>query len=270
MMLFRKNVLWLALLSLLLTSHDYWFSAEKFILKKGDTLTLHLLVGDDLNAEEERVVQRYKTINYALHTAAGAENLLPAMQDSTLPILHKQLNFNGLGLISMERNFSRITLVDSMFHRYLIHEYQIDAMDTREKPGRKHARERERYARSLKVLVQVGQPNSADRTFARRLGHRIEIIPGQNPYLMKPGNLLEAQLLFEGKPMLKKVIMALHKEPDGKFTELITYTDEQGFARFKLPYRGAWVLRTTHLRPCQNCPDADWESFWTAFSFAIP
>ncbi len=254
----------------LLSSHDYWFSAEKYLLKKGDVLTLHLLVGDDLVAEEERVTQRYKTINYALHTAAGVENLLPAMPDSTLPILRKKLDFNGLGLISMERNFSRIPLADSLFHRYLIHEYQIDAMDAREKPGRKHAVERERYARSLKALVQVGPPSAADRTFAKRLGHRIEIVPSQNPYLLKPGAQLEAQLFFEGKPMLKKVIMALHKGPEGKFTELITYTDEQGFARFKLPYRGAWVLRTTHLRPCEGCPDADWESFWTAFSFAIP
>lgn len=268
-MIFRRTALLLALV-LLFSSHDYWFSAEKYILRKGDTVTLHLLVGDDLNADEERVTQRYKTTEFRLHTATGVENLLPAMPDSTLPVLRKKLNFNGLSLVSMERNFSKIALADSLFHRYLIHEYLIDALDTREKPGRKHATERERYARSLKALVQVGPPGTTDRTFAKRLGHRIELVPSQNPYLLKPGAQLEARLFFEGGPMAKKVVMALHKEPDGRFTELITYTDEAGFARFKLPYRGQWVLRTVHLRPCDGCPDADWESFWTAFSFAIP
>jgi hypothetical protein len=265
----RKTVLLFAL-ALLLTSHDYWFSAEKYILKKGDTLTLHLLVGDDLTAEEERVTQRYKTTKFRLHTAGGVENLLPALPDSTLPVLRKKMTFTGLGLISMERNFSKIALPDSQFHRYLIHEYLIDALDAREKPGRKHATERERYARGLKALVQVGTPSTTDRTFAKRLGHRLELVPSQNPYLLKPGAQLEARLFFEGKPRAKKVVMALHKELDGKFTELITYTDEEGFARFKLPYRGQWVLRTVHLRPCEGCSDADWESFWTALSFAIP
>lgn len=268
-MMFRKTAFLLALV-VIFSSHDYWFSAEKYILKRGDTLTLHLLVGDDLNAEEERVFQRYKTTEFSFHTAAGTENLLPVVPDSTRPVLRKKLDFNGLALISMERNFSKITLADSLFHRYLIHEYQIGAMAAREKPGRKHAAERERYARSLKALVQVGPPSASDRTFAKRLGHRIEIVPSQNPYLLKPGAQLEAQLLFEGKPMAKTVLMALHKQVDGRFTELITYTDEAGFARFNLPYRGQWVLRAMHIRPCDGCPDADWESFWTALSFAIP
>jgi uncharacterized GH25 family protein len=257
-------------LGLLLSAHDYWFSASAFVLKKGETLRLRLLVGDDLEPEEERVFQRHKTVSFQLHTATGTENLLPAAKDSSLPALQKRLDFNGLGLISMERNFSQLEMDSVKFHRYLIHEFLVDAMEAREQPGRKHRIERERYARAIKALVQVGTPAATDETYRKRLGHKIELILLQNPYRLKPGSLLEAQLFFEGKPLVKKVLMALHKQPDGKFTELITYTDEEGIARFKLNRPGPWVLRTTHLLPCAGCPDVDWESFWTSYSFELP
>jgi uncharacterized GH25 family protein len=272
MKLFRLSLAGALLLlsTSLLLAHDYWLLASSFILKKGQTLTLRLLVGDDLEPEEERVFQRHKTVSFQLHTATGTEDLLPAAKDSTLPVLQKRLDFNGLGLISMERNFSRLEMDSVKFHQYLIHEFLVDAMDAREQPGRKHRVERERYARAIKSLVQVGTPAATDATYRKRLGHKIELILLQNPYRLRPGDLLEAQLFFEGKPLVKKVLMALHKAPDGTFTELITYTDDEGIARFKLKRPGPWVLRTTHLLPCDDCPDVDWESFWTSYSFELP
>ena len=33
--------------------------------------------------------------------------------------------------------------------------------------------------------------------------------------------------------------------------------------------RGAWLVRTVHIQRCFGCEDAEWESFWAAYSFAL-
>jgi len=38
---------------------------------------------------------------------------------------------------------------------------------------------------------------------------------------------------------------------------------------FTLGQRGAWLVRTVHMQRCIGCDDADWESFWAAYSFAL-
>lgn len=32
---------------------------------------------------------------------------------------------------------------------------------------------------------------------------------------------------------------------------------------------GAWVVRAVHMQRSEGCSDVQWESFWTAYSFAV-
>ena len=47
-------------------------------------------------------------------------------------------------------------------------------------------------------------------------------------------------------------------------------SDANGRVEVTLDKSGAWLIRTVHMRRCAGCTDADWEGFWTSYSFAIP
>jgi uncharacterized GH25 family protein len=46
-------------------------------------------------------------------------------------------------------------------------------------------------------------------------------------------------------------------------------TDKDGMASFVLDRPGQWLIRLVHMRRCRDCADADWESFWAAYSFGL-
>ncbi len=257
-------------LFLTLSAHDYWLEAENYLLKKGETLVLHLLVGGDLDPEIERPLQKEQTLSFQLHTAQGSKDLLASQADSTFPVLKQKVDFEGLGLISMERDFSLISLHDTAFHNYLLHEYLIGVIEQRKKIGHR-TEEKERYARAIKALVKSGSNATQGKDlYKKRLGQKLEIILLQNPYELKAGDIIEAQLFYDQQPLTNKPIMALHKDPQGKFSELITYTDEEGKAIFRLKESGFWLIRSLHLYPCENCGEVNWESYWASYSFVLP
>jgi uncharacterized GH25 family protein len=249
--------------------HDYWFSSSALRLRPGDILNLRLLVGDDLVPEAERPLAKQKTPVFRLHARTSTLDLLAAAADSATPVLTHKVTAAGPILVEMSRNFSYISLSDSAFTKYLEHESLAHVTALRDKVG-KRAQEKERYARNLKCLAQVGAPAATDSLHARIVGQRLEIVLRQNPYLLKPGAKLTAQLLYKGKPLANHPLFALHCGGPTDFTEIVQHTDARGEAVFTMLKPGLWVVRTVHLFPCNGCDDADWESQWSAYSFELP
>ena len=114
----------LAVLSLFYTgvAHDYWLSPGRFAIARGDTLIVNLLVGDQMDPEIERSLQKDMTKSFNLITSNGTIDLLPEIPDSTLPVLTRKLDVEGLALLSMERDFWNTKMTDEQFTRSLEHE----------------------------------------------------------------------------------------------------------------------------------------------------
>ncbi|MFQ5823383.1 MAG: DUF4198 domain-containing protein [bacterium] len=268
-----KN-LWLRLAFLLLIlifsqgfSHDYWLLPEKFIISKGDSLIVHLFVGDEFEPELERPLQKYITKRFELLTSHGSFDLLSEFPDSTMPILSKKIEFEGYALLNLERDFAYIELSNSQFSDYLKHEDLLEVEKLREKSG-KRSKERERYARFIKSFVKIGEAKESD-LYRKILGQKLEIVLLQNPSASKSGDVIEAQILFEGKPLINKIVMAYNKDMTGKVSKIKAKTDSRGIAKFKLEGEGFWIIRLVHLIPCDNCEKVDWESFWASYSFEL-
>lgn len=249
--------------------HDYWLSGNKLWLQRGEVLNLKLLVGDDLMPEAERSFAKTKTPVFKLHSAKSIVDLLVVATDSVMPVLSRRLETNGPILVEMGRSFSYITLKDSAFTKYLEHEQLAHVTALREQIG-KRSQEKERYARNLKCLAQVGAPKPTDDLHGRVLGQELEIVLMQNPYLLKPNSSISAQLLYKGKPLANHPLFALHRVGPNDFVEIIHNTNDRGKATFTLTKPGLWVVRTVHLFPCTGCTDANWESQWAAYTFELP
>jgi uncharacterized GH25 family protein len=243
--------------------HDYWLSPEKFSLAPEESVKIHLYYGDELKVEDERPFQKERTSRLDQVSTEGTVNLIATSIDGQKPFANLSFPKPGSYVLAMDRNTQNIVLKGPEFTKYLKEEGLSDILARRnpKAPGR------ERYMRSLKTLIQVGEritdiplkPNS----------QRLEILPLQNPLRLKPGYVLVVQLLFDGFPLMNRQIKAYHME-NGTLITQTKRTDGQGKAFFRLDQPGSWLIRTVHMRPCkQNCRNTDWESFWSSLSFGI-
>lgn len=265
----KKKVIFLTLLiaavPLKTFAHEYWFEPEKFILAPNEKTVVHLFVGDGIVKDrEERVYQPEKTPMFQLFSAGKTLDLKTSLTEGATPIHTFSAGRQGTYLLAMERNWSYIKLEPAKFEDYL----REDGMDyiiaerAELKEGSKEGSER--YSRFIKSLIQVG--DKRDTTYKKRLGSRLEIMPLENPYAKKPGDTMQFQILFEGKPLGNRVVFADNRESE---TQRAT-TDAAGKVSFKFDKKGLWLVRLVTMQRCaKDCGEADWESFWAALSFGM-
>ncbi len=246
-------------------AHEYILIASKFKMAKGDTLELHLFVADGFNIELERPMQKSITKKFELISENGKSDLLSGTADGSLPIAKLAANFEGLGLIHIERDYARITLPAKKFLNYLKEDHieNIAVKENAATPSQK-----ERYSRYIKCLVQSGNVKN-DTLYKTVTGQNFEIILLQNPYTLHPGNTLQAQILFLGKPLANKVVSARNRTGSEPCVLLNSRTDAKGICTFKITRKGDWFIHATQMIPCPDKKDADWESFWASYSFGI-
>ena len=260
----------LAIIAILLAgyfafAHEYVLLAYKYKVQKGDTLELHLFSADGFNVQIERPVQMKITKNFELITENGTTNLLAEATDQSLPILNRKVDFEGLGLLHMERDYARIALENKKFLSYLKEDH-IENIVVKSDPLKKT--QKERYSRYIKTLVQSGSKPYGE-LYKKVIGQNFEIVLLQNPYLLKKGDNIKAQILFMGKSLPNKVITARNRIGSESAMAATSRTDENGICSFKITREGEWFIHATHMIPCPDLTDSDWESFWASYSFQI-
>lgn len=263
----KKTIIAIGILCIctLIFAHEYVLLPYKFKVQKGDTLEVHLFVADGFNIQIERPVQKAVIKQFELITENGNTNLLTTATDGSLPILNAKVDFEGLGLIHMERDYSRIALATPKFKEYLKEDH-IDNISVKGDADTKL--QRERYSRYIKTLVLSGNKAIGD-SYKKVVGQAFEVVLLQNPYTLKVGDSIKAQVLFLGKPLTNKTITARNRTGNASAIAATAKTNAQGICNFKLTRKGEWFIHATHMIPCPDKTDSDWESFWTSYSFFI-
>jgi len=247
-------------------SHDYWFEPEVFFAPAGGSVRVRLYVGEGLKSQEERPLQKERTSRFQMFSAGKTQDLLAAGQEGQTPVTRLSFGPAGNYLVAMERKAQPITLDAKKFTAYLAEEGLEAIIAERERLGEANADGRERYSRYLKLALQVG--DRRDDACQRVIGQRLEIAPQSNPYQLKVGAPLKVRILFEGRPLARAKVFTNSKDHDD-IKEQDAITDKDGMASFVLDRPGQWLIRLVHMRRCQDCADADWESFWAAYSFGL-
>lgn len=248
-------------------AHDYWLEFDPLHASPGGMVGLSLHVGEDFVAEQNKAMQRDRTVSFRHLSSAGEIDLLAGAVDGAKPLVRVPAEPGG-HIFGVERNLAHIEMRALKFNRYLKHEGLVAALDARKQARERLRRGRERYTRHLKAFVQVG--DTTDGVSTRVLGHRIELVPGRDLATLRAGERFTMTVLFEGAPLAGAMVEAFvrppgRSEPRGQKA----VSDSQGLIEFTATEAGAWLVRTVHMRRCKSCTDADWESFWAGYSFAL-
>ncbi len=249
-------------------AHDYWFAQEPSTVDVGDTCVLRLLVGDGLQAELERPLQREVTTRFEWLTAAESIDLLDQTAEDAQPVLRRKVAREGTALVVMDRDFVPTESTYERFVGFLEHEGVLDLLRDVENVA-KDTPVRRRYARNLKALINVGEGGDR-RLHDRQVGQELEILLLDDPWSVKPGAELTVQILFRGKPAEGLPIKGLVDTGDGSIAESHARTDANGVAGFPLEHRGNWLIRATVIRPSDDRAAADWDTYYSTYSFLLP
>lgn len=263
-----KKLLFVTLLVAILFSawaHEYILIAYNYKVQKGDTLEMHLFVADGFNIEMERPMQSSVTKRFELINENGISDLSATTKNGTLPVVNYKVDFEGLGLFHMERDYARHVMTTDKFLEYLKEDH-IENINVKNEPAKKL--QRERYTRYIKALVQSGN-NNRDTLYKTITGQKFEIVLLQNPYTLRNSNLLKVQLFFMGKPLANKVLTARNRKGNLPSIAITSRTNANGICSFKITRGGDWFIHGTHMIPCPDKVDSDWESFWATYSFGI-
>ncbi len=248
------------------SAHDYWLAQEPLELDAGEVCAVRLLVGDELEAELERPLQRDMTTRFTWHAGHEEFDLLATTPDSTLPVFERRIHEVGTSLLVMDRKFHPIESTMGRFREFLEHEGQEDVAEALESVP-DDAPLRRRYARGIKTLLRVGEARG--ELHAKVVGQTIEMRLLDDPHQLKTGGELRVHIQFEGQDLAEQPVKAMVRGVDDNVTIVTARTDGNGIAQFVLDRAGLWVLRTTYLRPSLE-PNMDWDTHYATFSFVRP
>lgn len=247
-----------------LRAHDFWIEPSAFRPAIAQRVAVRLRVGQEFKGDpvprDLGLLKRFVLIGPGGETAvAGVPNTEPAGFLS--------IPAPGLYTIVYTSNQEPVQLDAKKFNDYLTQEGLEPIRDLRAKRGQSEAPDREVFSRCAKALVQAGG-GAAAAGWNRELGMRLELIPGENPYMLTDSQILPVRLLYDGKPLQGALVTAFTKERPG--AKISVRSDAKGRVDLKIDRPGTWLVKSVHMIPAARESGADWESFWASLTFEVP
>jgi len=254
----------LAATTLTLSSHECWLQPKKFKLGVGEALTVDFLVGENFEGEPWDL-KKNKIEKLQLAHLENTADLRTLVKPDGKQKLAYKLTAEGTYLLSMESDAAFLEMDGAKFNAHLQDEGLDDILAIRTKANALDKPGREWYSRNVKLLVQAGA--RTDNTFKKNSGMRLEIIPAQNPYVLKSGSYLQCLILFDGRPAAHQLIKLWNKIGNTTFLQNV-YTENDGTVKFPISSKGPWMVSTVKMVPSEKS-DGDWQSYWGSLVFGI-
>lgn len=264
----RPLLLALALLlgASLLVAHDLFLKLDSYFVAPHAAVRIPVYNGTFSTSESGVDAQRL--LDISLVSPTGRARLAPAAwtRDSTRAWLAVHVGEPGTYVVGASLRPNRIELTGSQFNGYLKEDGILDVLETRTRSNELNKPARERYAKHVKAIFQVG----AQRTdaFATVLGYPAEIVPLANPYTLMPGSALSVRCLVDGKPAANQIVLWGGEGAGGPIAQRSVRTNGEGVASVTLDAAGKWYVKFVHMVPVTE-PDFDYESKWATLTFEI-
>jgi uncharacterized GH25 family protein len=114
-------------------------------------------------------------------------------------------------------------------------------------------------------------PAASDRSFSTPLGTEMEIIPLDNPALLKQGSTARFRVLYNGKPLANTTVNATWDYYDYKSPDTYAHTGKtnaQGEVSFTINAKGLWIIQTDDTRKSSK-PNLDEDNLAATLVFMV-
>lgn len=260
----------LLLLALLLTpnlahAHDLWLLPPDAPSKVGATVEIRVTQGMDFPGDSAApMVDKFaKVVAYDPEgRALPVQRKKPRGDYGILTFVPKRA---GVHVIAVDTAPKSIELSAEDFNHYLVADGMPHWFVARHEAGELGRNAVEQYAKSVKLLLPVGDATASKITETKQ---RLEIVPLVDPFGLGANDVLRFAVRLDGKPLVGARV-GFDTERDGPEPASLVRTNAQGEAAVVLPGDGLFALRLTHMtRP--KAKDHEWASQWTTLTFRVP
>ncbi|MBX3277612.1 MAG: DUF4198 domain-containing protein [Acidobacteria bacterium] len=261
---------WVALTALVSTGailgHNLWLIASRKTGDGAEGLRLEINTSD-LFPGSESAIAIDRIADFSLYGAGVSMRPVGYRVEGDSLTAEVERSPAGTLLAALTLHPRVIRLEPEKFHHYLVEEEAHHVIADRDGLGQSGFDGREVYTKYAKAMLQAGERQ--DETFGRTVGQRLEIIPAVNPCLLRAGDRLSVQVLFEGAPVMGlRASVGCDRLNSGSYIAHVR-TDDAGCAEFDVTEAGRWYVRTHLIRRHENAGAADWESHWSSLTFEI-
>jgi uncharacterized GH25 family protein len=250
--------------TLVVYPQELWVQSKKFGYALNEEMIVSFLVGDDFDGEPWDLRKNKIEKLELSHLAKTVDLRLQVKPEAKEKLKYKFVEA-GTYLLSMQSSSAVMEMSAEKFNDYLKENSLDNVLEIRTKMNNLDKSSKEFYSHHVKLLVQAG--TKTDDTYKKKTGMRIEIIPKQNPYLLKSGDYLQCLVLFDGKPSAHQMVKVWNKIGTTTFQQN-NYTENDGTLKFPISSKGPWMVSTVIMIPSEK-PGVDWQSFSSSLVFGI-
>lgn len=247
-------------------AHDLFLKTDRYFLKPNSKFKVNVMNGTFLASEGAVTFARLNDVS----VVSGGNRVHPVeadlTKDETTAFLNLSTGATGTYVIGLSTKEREIALKAADFNEYLKEDGLPDTLEERRKTGELEKDAKERYAKHVKAILQVGKKQTDD--YKTILGYPVELVPQQNPYKLKKGDTMEVLCLKDGKPLADQVVLA-GREEKGKLTVAPELrSDKKGIIELKLDGSGKWYVKFINIVKLDD-QKLNYESKWTTLTFEI-
>ena len=249
-------------------AHDMFVQPARFFADENAEVIVRVLNGTF--SKSENSIDRVRVADVSVVSPTGRQRVDTADWSAAGDTSRFTIRTGGAGtyVVGVSTRPNVIALEAKDFNQYLAEDGIPDVLAARRRTGELDRPARERYAKHVKALIQVGSARSDH--FATQLGYPAELVPLENPYVLRPGGLLRVRTLVDGKPAANQYVLFGGRTPSGaRIAQRSVRSDADGVARVPLRVRGTWYVKFINMARLEGDSAADYESKWATLTFQV-
>ena len=248
------------------SAHDMFVKPERFFVAENAEVLVRLLNGTF--SKSENSIDRNRLRDVSVVSPDGRAQIDTAQWGVAGDTSTFRARTGGAGtyVLGVSTAPNVIALEAKDFNLYLKEDGIPDVLEARRAGGELDRPARERYAKHVKALLQVGDARSEH--FGSTLGYPAEIVPLDNPYALDRSGLLRVRMLVDGKPVANQYVVYGGRSPSGaRIAQRSVRSDADGVASIPVRAAGTWYVKFIHMARLENDAAADYESKWATLTF---
>lgn len=260
------GVVWSLLLAASVFAHDLFLKADTFFLQPNSKVKISILNGTFLASEGAVSYARLNDVSFVSNGKRAHPQEADFTKNDTTAFFNLQTGTAGTAVVGLSTKHREIELKAADFNEYLKEDGLPDTLEERRKTGELERDAKERYAKHVKAILQIGKTRTDD--YKTILGYPVELVPQQNPYNLKKGDMIEILCLKDGKPLAGQTVLAGYEEKGKIVTAPELRSDANGIVRVRLDGAGKWYIKFINMTKL-DAPNLNYESKWTTLTFEL-
>jgi uncharacterized GH25 family protein len=249
-------------------AHDMFVQPVRFFVEENADVIVRVLNGTF--SKSENSIARDRLADLSVVSPTGRQRVDTAAWSATgdTSRFTMRTGVAGTYVVGVSTRPNVIPLEAKDFNLYLAEDGIPDVLAARRRNAEMDQPARERYAKHVKALIQVGAARSEH--FATELGYPAELVPLENPYTLQVGATLRVRTLVDGRPAGNQYVLYGGRTSTGaRIAQRNVRSDAEGIARVPLRTRGTWYVKFINMARLEGDTAVDYESKWATLTFQV-